>query len=382
MYLVKSGISICKMKKIKTFIYINYFVLLTVMPGFCINKTFGQEASEKTDFLKPFKICWELKDTSIDTFASDNNYVTLSKTDGSIFQFNSFDGKQIWETQIGKKLSSIPYLIDGTTIITSYLRNSDNREIYIRKINSQTGVTDWNESIRTMNETPIISIEVPGKLLTISEDLSTLATSLSNGRVLWRSNISGKLFKSTKLNNLVYLLTTDGNILTIDPTDGSNKSLGETGIQKLSSFTVKDELIFLGDKNGQVYEIDTRSNRLKKSFRTGGEISSINVIEDKILVASNDNFIYLYSFEKEKILWKKRLPGRLIDAPLFRDETIFAATTATNEIFAIEISEGRNINQITLDEGEVTKRVSLNQSGVLVLTNKRLLKFGSGECKK
>ena len=337
----------------------------------------------KNDFAaSPFTKCWEMENNSIKSFASDNKFILLSETNGNILQINSQDRSQMWVSSIGNRFSSDLYLVNGSYFVLSQNTGESPQILFIRKINRTTGITEWSNEINLENNYHTFINEKLNKLIIISQDLYMLSIDLETGKTNWEKHYTGNLKKISETNDkTILLLTTDNNFMKIDFSDGSLIDRKKYTEKTLTTFTTQKDLIIGGDSLGNVYGFQNNKPLPKKLFRTGGEITYIGTIDTYFYVISNDNFIYLYSSERNKLIWKKRLPGCISIKPIIQNNIIIVTTVAAPDIYFLEVNEGNLINRIELQNNYLIKDVQQNQGDILILTNKGLIKFGEN-CSK
>lgn len=91
--------------------------------------------------------------------------------------------------------------------------------------------------------------------------------------------------------------------------------------------------------------------------------------------------MYLYSSERKKLIWKKRLPGRVSIKPIVINNIIVVTTIAAPELYFFELQEGNLLNRIELKENYLINDIRQSQNAIMILTNNGLLKF-SEDCSK
>ncbi len=110
-------------------------------------------------------------------------------------------------------------------------------------------------------------------------------------------------------------------------------------------------------------------------------MSNISITSEGLLITSLDNFAYLISAEKGNLKWKKRLAGRISDKSLVLDNYALITTTAKPTISVVELSTGKSINEIILeDEDFVTANPIKIRNKIIVPTSKGLYSFSPKEC--
>ncbi len=297
---------------------------------------------------------------------------------GTIRQINGPDYTQNWNIELGSKLESIPFLKKTDVLLLS--SNEENKtgknQAIIRQIDSLTGVTDWITYLEPFARFSLIQKGNAENITLISEKLNIRQIDSKNGKTLWSLDLKGQIRTYTSTEDLLFILSTDDKLFQIRLVDGTIISEAKIRLKNISNMSFKNGSLLLGTGKGVLYELSENSNTEKKLFRTGGKISSIINNGDDLLVVSDDNFIYYYSTEKEKVLWKKRLSGRVILKPVIFHDLIFTTTSVEPVINIFRRTDGALINRINLGENHIIKQIEVNESGLDVLTTTGLVKFG------
>ena len=380
MYLVKFEIYIYRMHKINILHLIKialYIFLLTALP---VTSSIAKSLQNSDFATSPFNKCWEAEDISISGFASDNNYLILTQTNGNVLQINSQDQSQIWVSSIGNRFNSELFIVNDNYYVVSQNTEEDLPEIIIRKINRTTGITEWSNKLNSKKDINILINEKLNRLFIISPDLLISSIQLENGKTIWEKQFTGNLKSIPETNYMVndetlLLLKTDNNFIKVGLSDGSLIDRKEYIDKTLTTFDTQKDSIIGGDNLGNVYRFQETKPTSKRLFRTGGEIAYIGVFDTHFYTVSNDNYIYLYSTEQNKIKWKRRLPGRVIIKPIFYNKIAIVTTLADPDIYFLETIEGNVVNRIELQNNYIIKDIQQNQGDIFVLTNRSLIKF-------
>jgi hypothetical protein len=98
-------------------------------------------------------------------------------------------------------------------------------------------------------------------------------------------------------------------------------------------------------------------------------------VGDGLLVASLDNFAYLYSLSGTR-LWKRQLPGRIASQPFTTNEGALFTPLSSSAAVVLGLHDGRPVNSLPTDE-EMTTSASPISVGdaVFVTTQHGLLAF-------
>ncbi|CAN5720550.1 hypothetical protein BH20ACI4_BH20ACI4_00340 [soil metagenome] len=365
------------MIKFKTLIYCILVISGLIFEGFANSDISAQNRFNRLQAGQPFVKCLETKNNLIDQIASDNNQTIIVENSGIVRQINNSDHLQNWHIELGNKLESIPYLYETNILLISYAKEikNANQQTSIRQINSLTGITDWITSLNPSEQFLMIRDSNTENITLLSDKLNIRQIEPKNGKILWSIDLKGDLGKYTSGRDFLYILTTEDKLFIIRIKDGSILSETEFKSKNVSALSYINDSLFLGNIKGVLYKFSDNT-KVEKLFRTGGEVSFIKSFGSELLVVSRDNFLYYYSTEKEKILWKKRLSGRVILEPVIYQDLIFTTSLVEPVIYIFNRIDGTLVNQINLGENYYIKKIAVNESGVNVLTTSGLLKFG------
>jgi outer membrane protein assembly factor BamB len=148
----------------------------------------------------------------------------------------------------------------------------------------------------------------------------------------------------------------------------------------VSAVITRSGLLVWGDDIGRITAIDPGKGSAKWRAQAGGAIGTILETERGLLITSLDNFIYLYDPSTGSLRWKKRLPGRSIEVPFIREGRVFAVIRDTPEAFVLELSTGRIINGIDLNDGAALTGEALLAGGYLIVATTRGVVGFSSSC--
>jgi outer membrane protein assembly factor BamB len=176
-----------------------------------------------------------------------------------------------------------------------------------------------------------------------------------------------------------------GSRLYIGSEDGFLLAFGESNGKLLWSFRTKgpvrgpvangSEIVYLGSGDGYVYALNATNGRLMWRSRTGAGVQSVARVEDGLLVASLDNFVYKFSLAGTR-LWKRLMPGRISSQPLMTSaEALYMPLTSSAGV-VLEMRDGRQVNSLPVG-AEITTSASPIAVGdiVLLTTEGGLLAF-------
>jgi outer membrane protein assembly factor BamB len=327
--------------------------------------TLSQIKFDSKLFLLPFRQCWTYDSDKITNLniASDNDgTIYLSLLNGKILALNSSDGHKIWETEMGGEIISTPILDSSgggnIYLVIKSFRNEDLRiepnsllplppnNFVVRSISSLTGITNWQNKLEVGNVNNLYLGTFREKVIIISENSELFALNKKDGTIIW-SNSSEKGLSSLPLFNSdkIIISNLDNKISIISAETGTIQYQIKAKTEP-KAVLFEDGLLFWGDKKGGVYAINPQNKKILWQLRYGAEISNLVLTPMGILVTSFDNFIYMVSREKGKLIWKKRLAARITEMPLIIDNFGVFVTSTEAVANIIELAAGKSINQI------------------------------------
>ena len=379
------------------------------------------------DFTKPLKPCWSFLSNKIeaDKIASDNGfgmdtgeYLFLPFFDGKVSAIDTSEAERIWETDLGGKIISNLSSDDKNLYVLSEVlydenakNNNDNiPKVIIRSLNKKSGLTEWQTNLKL---TDFVNVEKAAKetdrkkdkkeeitenetnencrmaifktsLIIYGENGSVISVNKNNGELLWRKNYESLFPDGSLLTNDHLILKTSEKILIIS---------AETG-DLIESFKQPEEMtnilyqpdkrrIIYSDDKGTVYFGILRNGTAPviRKFRNGAEITNISLTRRGLLISSLDNFLYMLSEDNGELIWKRRLGGRISFKPLVEGDYAIVINTSEPVASVVELSTGKIVNKIFLENGDVFTGKPLKSGNKLLLTTQRgIFAFSDSNC--
>ena len=119
----------------------------------------------------------------------------------------------------------------------------------------------------------------------------------------------------------------------------------------ISVFIPDVNTLISGDRKGNLWAMDILTKQIRWKFKNGAQVSSITGAGENILVSSYDNFVYQMSPANGNVLWKRRLPGRVIERPLVTRDFAVVRVLGEPEVSFIDLKSGKILGKI-VSEGE------------------------------
>lgn len=337
-----------------------FFLLIAILSG----GTVSSKELEKPDLSKPFKKCWEysIKNERSLAVASDNELQLIISNGNSLISIDPITKLENWKSEISGEL--IPKTIsdkESLFFITMFESKNDpeldykekrEENITFNSISLKTGITKWQQKISRNQQLEIKSI-YHKDIIFITDDNKTLfAIQKKDGVMRWKKGFS------SLISSLEVALPMDIKVLTGNHLFRLNAETGvvleeiKVGDNSAKNFIIKEDYIITGDAVGNVTKFITEKGKSGISWKvkTGGSISNLISLEEDILVTSLDNFLYLFSSEKGKLKWKRRLNGRISLRPLMFDNYAVVVNSSDNIAIIVDLRDGKVVNQIQIED--------------------------------
>ena len=336
--------------------------------------------SKEVSLSEPLTIGWRY-DTPATlnlTPAFDDERVYLPLAEGVVVSLQGATGQLNWRAEMGGELSASPvadnhmvYVASETGKPEAGVRRATGA---LRALGREAGVTQW---MRTF-EMPLrgaLSL-ANGKLFAASSNGRVYSFDSKTGAVRWFYDY-GKPFNAQPVvsESRVYIGSEDGNLLAFDEANGKLLWSYRTKGAVRGPVANGDDQVYFGSDDGYVYAVGTSNGRLKWRSRLGAGVQAVAKVDDDLLVASLDNFVYKFSSAGTR-LWKRQMPGRISSQPLMgRSEALFTPLSGSAGV-VLELRDGKQVNTLPVGE-EISNSASpiAVADAVLVTTETGLLAF-------
>jgi outer membrane protein assembly factor BamB len=339
-----------------------------------------RRAIKSVSLSQPLTIGWRYDSSSMInlTPAFDDERVYLPLAGGQIISLKAADGQLNWRSEMGGELSASPVADDQGVYVASESGKPEAGERRatgaLRALGREGGVTLW---MRTL-EMPLRGALTlaNGKLFGGGADGKIYAFDSKTGAAHWSYRYAAPLNGQPVVS---------GSSLYVGSEDGYLLAFGESTGKLLWSFRTRgpvrgpaangSDVVYFGSGDGYVYAVNATNGRLVWRSRTGAGVQAVVKVEDGLLVASLDNFVYKFSLAGTR-LWKRLMPGRISSQPLMTgDEALFMPLSSSAGV-VLEMRDGRQVNSLPVGD-EITTSASPIAVGeaVLLTTDRGLLAF-------
>ncbi len=326
--------------------------------------------------------------------------IIIPLIDGKIIAVNSNTGEQEWVSDLGGQIVSAPlpdeeYVYVLSRPLSAFVDGRTNQTgesaplLVLRCLNKTSGLTVWEKMLESAETRKITEItkqgartetgtetgsdhssetaqassanekadDVPEKfflhvaetdLLVIKSSGEIASLAKKDGSAGWQKNYQTDFATEPFFNDEKIIIGDTGNrILFISARNGNLERTSQMDFKSTSLFYENNRLT-AGDDRGNVVSSDLKTGAHWK-FRNGAAISNILPASKGLLIASQDNFLYLLSKKDGEIIWKKRQSGRFAGRPLVLDKYAVIVDVSDPAASVIDLENGKTINRIALE---------------------------------
>jgi len=334
----------------------------------------------------PLKICYEVQHDKIESIASDKKKgLTIAYQGGKIAKTGLQKNSIIWLSELGGEIVSDLifeekkiYLITKVVEVNFEKRKDKNKRkvnFILWSLNAETGVTNWRFLFTSTGYVFLNSYQ--DKIYLTEKDGNIISIRKNDAQIVWSRKLTHEISSPPSLlETKIYVSLIDNSILALS-TDNGEIVTKLSGLHSPASFLIADvNKLFWGETKGSVNLINTSRNSYIWNMRYGGEISSITLTRNGILVTSLDNFAYLVSLQGGKKIWKRRLAGRISVKPLIVGDFLIFITEVNSNVTIMDLKNGKVVNQISLaGKGFILATPLIISNLMVVLTNKGIFAF-------
>lgn len=329
-------------------------------------------AQRKADPPFLLKKCWvaELPTSPQRLSASDNDKVVFfSESSGKVGALDLNSGSRIWQSEFGGEIVS-NILTDETSVIFAANPASNptirSESTALRSISKQTGITVWSISI------PFAEVAYLGTdgtyIFAAGVTGTVLALEKKDGSVKWQTRLDKKLAAAPYFSGRYIVLAAEtGEVSLISTLNGERLFQVSPPSLPVTVFLADNNTLISGDKKGNITATDISTRSINWKFKNGAQVSSISAAGENILVASYDNFIYQMSPASGNVLWKRRLPGRVIEKPLVTKDLVVVRVLGEASATFIDLKTGKILGKILSESEDDITTALLTGSNTIIL---------------
>ncbi|MDH3494765.1 MAG: PQQ-binding-like beta-propeller repeat protein [Acidobacteriota bacterium] len=312
-----------------------------------------ETGAQEHSWESPLKRCWSFSNPnpSRNSPASDNEKIFIPTSTGTIIALDQRTGSLAWQADLGGNLETNVMFYKGQLFASAIFGNGSDgvTRALLRKINPETGIPFWQYE---GSKAPVFFAErnFQGMPLTMHREGGIVRLD-SNGKSVWSKEIDAQITTPVaKTGTKLVFGTANKTIVIMDY--GNDDELAQVNLSGVpASIVVSDRgIIFTADGSGNVYALDTDTQRIIWKTKTGAGISKLSIFGRDVIVSSKDNFVYRVSGLNGKKIWKRKLAGRVLGSVFLDDTHAVFVTSGASTALLIDLENGNLTNKIDLGE--------------------------------
>lgn len=335
------------------------------------------------DLSQPLTLRWRYESnlTLNLTPAFDNESIYLPLSGGNIVALRAHNGQLRWRSEIGGELSASPTADQQHVYVASEIggdgpQSTTHRTATgtLRALGREGGVTQW---MRTLAKPLRGSLTVKnGRLFAGSSDGKVYSFDASSGEAKWGYQYSSAMeCPPTIESGRLYIGAEDGSLLALDAESGKLLWRFRTKGPIRGAVAAASDLVYFGSGDGYVYAVNVASGKLRWKTRTGAAVQAVTHVQDGLLVASLDNFVYLYTLNGKRV-WKRQLPGRISSQPFTTSAGALFTPLSSSAAVVLGLSDGKPVNSLPTEDELTSSASPIGVGDAVFLTTQRgLLAF-------
>ena len=319
-----------------------------------------------------------------EAIAVDSQRVFAGTFDGSIQAVDLSLSAGVWRTELGGEIvSNLAVAETEMLVVSNPLKSAESvpAESILRSLSKETGVPNWTARLPFSEHFFLGAF--PGAITAVSLEGWAAGIDAKTGRILWRTLSFGKITaRPSFFSQGVAFGTSDKKILIISPETGGIIFKSTMEFIPTAITNPSQEVLVMGDERGNVALIGMPGGKNIWKFKSGGAISFVSVEKEGLFITSLDNFVYLISMYNGDVVWKRRLPGRVVEGGLIVDGYVATLIYGENSAFLIDAKKGKIVDQLPPSDKNFVNQVPVlvKDSNLLVTTQDAITLYGMKGC--
>jgi len=244
---------------------------------------------------------------------------------GEINLLDIKNGKSLGSKKFGSTIIGTP-LIDGDNLYIA-LSNDENTLI---SYNLSNGSVNWKLALGEIETSPLIIGE---KLYVATLTGKLTCVDKIKGQIIWTFDPplpqASKICRSSPASdgNLIVYSCEGGFIYALHLSDGELIWQTNIGGSIISSPTIYNNKVFIGSLDSSFYSFNLSTGKQIWRQSLGASVYASQAVSDKyVYVSTVGKFLYCLSIEDGKIVWEKKMKGLILSPPLLSDKYLYVAS--------------------------------------------------------
>ncbi|HKY28239.1 MAG TPA: PQQ-binding-like beta-propeller repeat protein [Pyrinomonadaceae bacterium] len=352
------------------------YTLLALTASLAFSAPPTNKARAQVALSQPLTIRWRY-DSNLTlnlTPAFDQERIYLPLAGGMLVSLRASDGQLYWRSEMGGELSASPVADDRAVYVASELGPETGKpEAGVRRatgtlraLGREGGVTSW---MRTLAMPLRGGMTISGnKLIAGAGDGRLYAFDKGTGSLLWGTYLGGSFNSQPVVNGeRIYAGNDDGSLVALEESSGKLLWRYRTKGPIRGPVALANSTVYFGSGDGYLYAVNAGDGRLLWRKRTGAGVEAVTMIDNALLVASLDNFVYRFSFNGSRA-WKRQLPGRISAQPLTAEDGVLFTPLSSPAGVVLGPKDGKQVNSLPTGEEITTSAAPIAVGDAVLLT--------------
>jgi outer membrane protein assembly factor BamB len=202
---------------------------------------------------------------------------------------------------------------------------------------------DWSNSLGSGVKGDVL---FHGNLVIVTTSSGAVVAMTKDGGTMWRAQLPGGLDSTPAVSdNSLFVVTRNGALYAVNITNG--RTLWSAKINGTLVFgaapKVVDKSVFVATSTGKIYSYSLSGKEQWMTDIKSGIYSTPSFGDGRILVGSEDQFLYALSSADGEISWKAELDARIVSSsPLISGDMIYVGTYK-GTLYALRKKNGKSV---------------------------------------
>ena len=354
-------------------------IAIVLAPLLAAFAAFAQEKAVETEVVATK--CWAYEVQLGRRIASDGVRIFVATSEARVDAV-SMDGRKLWSSEMGGEIASNLLATDGGVFVASATAPTAEKATTasLRLLSRDTGIT--NLTVKLPDAAQHFLHLNNGSLIVVSENGTIQSLDARSGNVRWKHEIAERFAGEPFFGaDRLIVASNSKQLFTVTLASGEIESMRKLAAQPTAAIKTLSGETVAGDERGGVSLFLTEKNGEYWRFKSGASISSLQLVGNNILAASNDNFIYMLTPRSGGLAWKRRLEARVTHVGTIENGIALVSSLEENGATFVSLASGKQLGQIAFDEDEYLVADPTSASGIIfLLTNVRVLAFSLNGC--
>lgn len=299
---------------------------------------------------QPLSILWNFDsgENLIASPAYNHQAAFLVLEKGNIVALGLQDGAVRWRTSIGRTSTLKPVADEQAVYIVTQTKNGDGMmRVSLRAISSVSGVVLW---IKELPDSPRFLFAGEKNVTAVSNLGKVTAFDKSSGGQIWLRELNGATVLDAKTANGKLYVSMPETITQISLTDGTIVDFYQTRGTSFEHLWISKNMVYgsTGDKTVTAFDWTTR--RFVWRVKLDTEIKSITVADKMLIATSTNNYVYGFSLERGRRIWKRDIGSRILAEPVAVSGSVLLAPLSGETCVVLDVRQGRVQNLVPVGQ--------------------------------